>query len=108
MVISQCDGKRIHRRLARSVAAHERRETALGRSAADPQDQPGFLLAHIRQHRTVDALRAEQIGVEHLHHFFRRERFRRTDHQMPRVLHHHVNPALLAHDGRSGGIGGIL
>ena len=43
---------------------------------------PRLLPAHIRQHRPVDPLRAEKIGVEHLHHFFSREGFARTDHQM--------------------------
>jgi len=105
-LVGQCHGQRIHRRLGRAVRAHERRKAAPGGGAADPQHQPRLLLAEIRQHCAVHPLGAEHIGVEHLRDLLGGERLGRTDHEVARVLHHHVEMALLPNDGRRGRIGG--
>jgi hypothetical protein len=47
----------------------------------------------------VDALRAEDVRVEHLDDLFGRERFGRPDNEVARVVNDDIDAALLAGDG---------
>ena len=77
-------------------------------NGGDVENAPLAGGAHPGQHRARDVECAEQIGVEHLHHFFRSGRLRRTDDKVPRVLHDDVDTALFTNDSRSGGAGRVL
>ena len=65
-------------------------------------------MAQLRQRCAVDTLGAVDVGVEYLMHFFGSECLGRANHQVPRVLHHHVQAALRLDDGGHGSIGRIL
>jgi len=94
-------GQAVHGGLRRDVRAEERRRN-LRRRAADPQQQPCARLAHVREHRAVDALRAERVDVEHASDLLGRDRLGRADREVAGVVDRHVERGLLGQHRRDG------
>jgi hypothetical protein len=65
-------------------------------------------LPHIRQDSAAHPLCTIQIAIEYLGHVLDGKCFGRSHRQMPGVLDHDVDTALLMNDGRGGGIGRFL
>ena len=62
----------------------------------------------MRQHRTVDALRAEHVDVILLGELLWCEGFRRAKHHVAGVMDHHVDPAAFRDDLLGGGVGRLF
>jgi hypothetical protein len=84
------DREGVHGCLGREVGREERRGSAAGAGAADPQQQPFALAAQLRQRGPVHALGAQDVGVIDLGKVFGGERLGRPEHHVTRVVHDHV------------------
>src|ERR1700761_4568849 len=91
------DRERVHGGLGDDVRAEERRDGDRG-GAADPQQGAAALLAHGRQRRPADALRAEDVDVEQPGDLLGGERLGVAGVQVAGVLHDDVELPGLADD----------
>ena len=53
-----------------------------------------MLFSHLRQRYAVYPLGAEHVDVVEFGQLLRRERFRRSEHHMPGIVHENIEPAL--------------
>ena len=66
---------------------------------------PPLMFAQLRQRCTIDALRAEHVGVVDLHELFGGEGFRRTEDHVSRVVDDDIETAVFLDDNLDGLVG---